>query len=73
MVKIGTTVRKILYKPVDSLGNNLSGKFRSADMRFEKKLSKITGLIVKPDSPIYYVLDNDDANPVNRNEFIIDR
>lgn len=72
IVQIGTEVYKILYYPVDSANNKrLHGKFRTGDRRFETKISIITGIIAKPDSPIYYVLDNDDQNPVNRNEFII--
>jgi hypothetical protein len=73
IVQIGTEVFKILYYPVDNANNKkkLHGKFRTGDKRFESKMSIITGIIARPDSTIYYVVDNDDQNPINRNEFII--
>jgi hypothetical protein len=72
VVQVGTRVHKILYYPIDNTaGKRLHGKFRTGDIRYEKKISIITGIIMRPDSPIYYVLDNDDKNPLNRNEFII--
>lgn len=72
IVQVGTRVHKMLYYPIDNTaGKRLHGKFRTGDIRYEKKVSVITGIIMRPDSPVYYVLDNDDKNPVNRNEFII--
>lgn len=72
IVQVGTRVHKVLYYPIDNTaGKRLHGKFRTGDIRYEKKVSIITGIIMRPDSPVYYVLDNDDKNPVNRNEFII--
>ena len=70
IVPIGTTVRKILFKPKNVMGKNLSGKFRSADVRFNPEISVITNFLMTPGSPVMYLIDGSNQ-PYARNEFQI--
>jgi hypothetical protein len=59
LLKIGTKVRVASYYPKDYDGNRLSGDIRSADIKWDIKHSIITDYVIRPNSPIMYVVDND--------------
>jgi hypothetical protein len=52
------------------MGKNLSGKFRSADVRFNPEISEITNFLMTPGSPVMYLIDGSNQ-PYSRNEFQI--
>jgi len=70
IVPEGTKVRKILFKPKNVMGKNLSGKFRAADVRFSPEISVVSNILFTPDSPIMYLIDGSNQ-PFSRNEFQI--
>jgi hypothetical protein len=39
------------------MGKNLSGKFRSADVRFNPEISENTNFLMTPGSPVMYLID----------------
>ncbi len=68
IVPIGTKLRKILSKPKNVMGKNLSEKFRSADVRFNPEIFVITNFLMTPGSPVMYLIDESNY-PYSRNEF----
>jgi hypothetical protein len=58
MLSIGQTVRVQLNKPVDTFSNKLHGTFRASDIRWSRKLSKITNIIIDNAEPLMYQVDD---------------
>lgn len=62
LLPIGTKVRVKLEKPKDYLsGQRLTGTFRSGDVRWSKETHTITHVMLNPDSPPLYQIDNNDT------------
>lgn len=59
LLKIGSKVRIASFYPKDYHGNKLPGNIRSADLKWDIKPSVITDYVIRPNSPIMYVVDND--------------
>lgn len=59
LIPLGTKVRIASYYPKDYHGNKLPGNIRRADLKWDIKPGKITDYIIRPNSPIMYVVDND--------------
>lgn len=57
LLKIGTKVRVTLEQPKETTGQKLHGKFRSVDIRFDPKIRSIKEVLIKPGSPVLYLLD----------------
>ena len=56
----GMKVRAVLDAPRDLVsGKKLSGRFRSADLRFDPKIRTIEQVIIRPNYPILYRLNDD--------------
>ena len=62
LINIGTKVRVILERPKDILGDNLHGKFRSGDIRWDRKERIIKDVILKSGYPPMYLLDGNSGN-----------
>lgn len=61
ILDIGTKVRTVLDKPKDIFGRPLSGyHFRATDTRWDPKIKTITNIILQPDEPIMYEVDNNE-------------
>jgi hypothetical protein len=59
MLPIGTVVRYKLDNPVDYVaGSKLHGTFRTSDLRWSKTKHTITNVILNPDTPPLYQLDD---------------
>lgn len=58
MLSIGQPVRVQLDKPEDTAGRKLIGTFRATDIRWSRKLSKITNIIIDNDEPVMYQVDD---------------
>ena len=56
--KIGTRVRTALFKPINSLGQQQSFKFRTGDIRFSREIKTITNILINEGSPVRCVIDN---------------
>ena len=57
LLTVGTKVRVIAEKPVDAAhGKNLSGKFRTGDIRWEKPIRKVTQINLHPGNPPMYMV-----------------
>lgn len=59
LIPLGTKVRIASYYPKDYHGNKLPGTMRSADIKWDIPPKTITDYIIRPNSPIMYVVDND--------------
>ncbi len=59
VLDIGTKVRVALDKPKGVLGTKLGGNFRATDTRWELKISTITNILLTPDQPVLYQVDNE--------------
>ena len=69
LLKIGTKVRLLLDKPVDTVkGKRLIGDFRSGDIRWTSKVYKITEVLLKPGYPPLYLTDADDNVARTKNQ-----
>jgi hypothetical protein len=70
ILEIGTKVRLQLFIPIAGAEGYTTDKtrFRTADIRWKNKISKITNIVIRPNSPIYYSIDNNDAKLFLRNQ-----
>jgi len=56
---IGQNVRVKLDYPINAAtGKKLIGKFRETDIRFSKEIYKIIDVILQPNQPVMYQLNN---------------
>ena len=58
----GTKVRAMLDEPKNVMGKKQTGKFRSGDIRFDPKIRTIEKVLLLPNTPPLYVLD-DNSKP----------
>ena len=59
ILEVGTKVRVILDKPKGVLGEKLHGNaFRATDIKWNPQISKITNIILTPNQPVMYQVDN---------------
>jgi len=58
LLAIGDSVRVQLEEPVDTAGRKLHGGFRATDIRWSRKLSKVTNIIIDNDEPVMYQIDD---------------
>ena len=59
MLSIGQPVRVQLDKPIDIVSyKRLHGDFRATDIRWSRKISKVTNIIIDDNNPILYQVDN---------------
>ena len=71
IIPIGTKVRTALFVPIDVVQNKTShGIFRSGDIRWSKPKT-ITNIILRPNSPIMYSVDNDNTTLYTREKLQI--
>ena len=66
ILKIGTKVRIALYKPKDILDKKLGTNFRETDIRWTKQVKEITNYMLHDNSPIMYIVNNDNSTPYSR-------
>jgi len=60
IMSIGQKVRYKLDRPINPATNKpLIGKFRETDIRFSKEIYKIIDIILQPNQPVMYQIDND--------------
>lgn len=66
----GTKVRVMLEEPraATERGEKLIGKFRATDIRWNPEKHIVTDILLKPDSPPLYVLDNDNSTVYTKNQ-----
>ena len=43
-------------------------RWRASDLRWKKNISTITNIVIRPNSPIYYSIDNNDSKLYLRNQ-----
>ena len=60
LLNAGDKVRVALDKPMNIVGNRLSGRFRTGDIRWDPKIRTVKYFFTKPNEPIMYFLDGDD-------------
>lgn len=66
---IGQKVRTLLFYPIDNITNkSLYGKFRTGDIRWSKDIHKITNILIQPNRPLMYIIDNDEKNPYHHKQ-----
>ena len=58
LLSIGQPVRVMLDKPVDTFERKLIGNFRATDIRWSRKISYISNIIIDNGQPALYQLDN---------------
>ena len=59
ILDVGTKVRVMLDKPRSVLMKQLSGyHFRATDIRYDPQIRTITKMILQPDQPVLYTVDN---------------
>jgi hypothetical protein len=59
ILPIGTRVRVQVDNPKEAFNDQKLGfNFRKTDIRFDTKIKTITSYILKPDTPVLYILDN---------------
>ena len=70
ILNIGTKVRVILFKPIAAAEgyNTDKTRFRVGDARWKSDISTISNIVIRPNSPIYYSVDNDDSKMYLRNQ-----
>lgn len=69
LMKIGTKVRLLLDKPIDTVrGKRLIGDFRSGDIRWSVKVYKITEVLLKPGYVPMYLTDANDYIARTKNQ-----
>jgi len=69
LFKIGTKVRLLLDKPIDTVkGNRLIGDFRSGDIRWTMDVYKITEILLKPGFPPMYLTSAKDNVARTKNQ-----
>ena len=65
-----TQVLAPLDEPRDIEGKKLHGKFRSADIKYDTKIRTIQEIILRPNSPVMYIL-NGDNTPYTKNQLLV--
>lgn len=66
---VGDKVRTILFYPQDNITEKaLHGKFRTGDNRWSKKIHTITNILIQPNRPLMYIIDNDNKNPYHHKQ-----
>ena len=66
---VGDKVRTLLFYPIDKVTNKaLYGKFRTGDIRWSKDIHTITNVLVQPNKPLMYIVDNDEKNPYHHKQ-----
>ena len=70
ILEIGTKVRLQLFIPIAGAQGYTTDKtrFRSSDIRWKEAVSTITNIVIRPNSPIYYSIDNNDSKLYLRNQ-----
>jgi hypothetical protein len=69
ILEIGTKVRLQLFIPMAGADYTMDKtRFRSGDLRWKNKISKITNIVIRPNSPIYYSIDGNDSKLFLRNQ-----
>ena len=58
MLSVGQPVRIILEEPLDTSGTKLHGGFRATDIRWSRKISKVSNIIIDEGEPLLYQLDD---------------
>ena len=58
LLEIGTKVRAILDEPKNVMGEKQIGRFRAGDIRFDPKIRIVKNIILNPNQPPMYMLDN---------------
>ena len=67
ILEIGTKVRTALFSPIDIVKDKrLLFNFRSGDVRWSIATRIITNIILRPNSPIMYAVDNDNKTLYTR-------
>ena len=67
ILEIGTKVRTALFSPMDLVKDKrLLFNFRSGDVRWSLATRVITNIILRPNSPIMYAVDNDNKTLYTR-------
>ena len=67
ILEIGTKVRTALFSPIDLVKDKrLLFNFRSGDVRWSIATRVITNIILRPNSPIMYAVDNDNKTLYTR-------
>jgi hypothetical protein len=57
LLNVGDKVRVALDNPEDEDGNKKHGRFRSGDIRFSPEVREIKEVLIKPNTPVMYLLD----------------
>jgi hypothetical protein len=69
LLPIGAQVRVMLDAPRDYVsGKRLHGKFRSGDIRFDPEVKTITNIILNPDQPPMYQINNKPSPAYTKNQ-----
>lgn len=58
IIPIGTKVRIVLDKPIETTGVRLHGKFRATDIRWDPVVHEVTDVILAPGEPVMYTVDD---------------
>lgn len=59
LIEVGTKVRTALDNPIDLLTRKtLHGKFRGSDIKWDPKVKTVTNILVTPDNPPFYKVDD---------------
>jgi hypothetical protein len=62
LLQEGENVRVMLDNPEDINGNQLVGKFRSHDIRYNPTIRTIKYILIRPDQPPMYLLNGNDSS-----------
>lgn len=69
LLDVGDKVRVVLEAPESVLnGTRLHGKFRASDVRWDRVTREISKVILKPDFPPLYLLNNDKNTAYTKNQ-----
>ena len=69
LLSVGQPVRVILDKPLSTFGQQISGNsFRATDIRWSRKISHVTNIILNGGQPPLYQLDGNTAPAYTRNQ-----
>jgi len=72
LLEEGTKVRKALDNPINIITRKpLPGKFRAGDVKYDPKPKTITQILLNPNKPPMYLLDNDKSAAYTRNQLQI--
>ena len=68
LLSVGQPVRVILDKPVSTFGQQVGNTFRATDIRWSRKISYITNILLNGGQPPLYQLDDKVAPAYTRNQ-----